>query len=454
MVQVVHSTDLNEKSFKLVNGKLEPVPSKDNTVVYDKEAGAAAYNPVRILWGAGEDITFEDLRDQHAAALVAEPTMTYFEMGSNARTTTLAKNVLDGGWDVTQFVSNSGVVGFVNPHARVVNKAGAPLFIDKYGNPVDPTTTVHNYNLKPEIYINLSEGAEAVFECVTPQKLRSLELLTNVRSNGYVQPILKGVFEYTDGSTVTGQIMPYNYNWYMGDLLDQTKRLVKATISVDNTYVNAPAMQKTQLWLDTVTGTAYSDASLPTAAAFTPVASVAYLYGYVNPNMPMKFYNLVTDLVDITEDCEIRANLASATVAANQPIPELVDGDNATGFKTTATSNSLTFTITPVSGKRFNKLMRLRMVLDAAAGTESVVKSVHSVVLSTLFGTRNGNATSNTRHLRIEDADIVDGKVVLLFNIAFPNTYPDSIEKLTVALSKTVAGAWNVSSIKVLGSMK
>ena len=454
VVQVVHSTDLSEKSFKLVDGKLEPVPSKDNTVVYAKKAGAASYNPVRILWGSGEDITFEDLRDQHAAALAAEPTMTYFEMGSNAGTVALAKNVVDGGWDMTQFYSNTGAFGVTYPRARVVNKDGAPLFIDKFGAPVDPTVYVHNYNLKPEVYINLSNGAEAVFECVTPQKLRSIELITNLRVSGYAQPILKGVFEYTDGTVVTGKLTPYNNNWYMADIVDQTKRLIKATLSVDNAHAAAPAMQKTQTWLDTATGTLYSDASLPEAAAFTPVVSVAYMYGYVYPDIQTKFYSLVKDLVNITQDCEVRANLPSATVAANLPIPELVDGNSDTVFKTTATSNALTFAISPVSGKSFKKLMRLNIVVDVPAGTEAVAKSINSVVVATMFGTRNGNSTSNTRHLRIEDTDIVDGKVTLLFNAAFANTYPDNVEKLTVALSKTVAGAWNINSISLLGSMR
>ena len=454
MVQVVHSTDLSEKSFKLVNGKLEPVPSKDNTVVYEKKAGAASYNPVRILWGSGADITFEDLRDQHAAALAAEPTMTYFEIGSNAGTEALAKNVVDGGWDTMQFYSNSGSGELLYPHARVINKEGAPLFIDKFGAPVDPTVIRNNYNLKPEVYINLSNGAKAVFECVTPQKLRSLELITNLRVSGYAQPILKGVFEYTDGTVVTDKLIPYNNNWYMGDIVDQTKRLIKVTLSVDNAHAAAPAMQKTQAWLDTATGTLYSDASLPEAAAFTPVASVSFLCGYVNPYMPTKFYSLVTDLENITQDCEVRANLPSATVAANLPIPELVDGNSNTVFKTTATSNALTFTISPVSGKRFNKLMRLHVVVDVPAGTEAVAKSINNAVVATMFGTRNGNLTSNTRHLRIEDADIVDGKVVLVFNAAFPNNYPDNVEKLTVALSKTVVGAWNINSIDLLGSMR
>lgn len=454
MVQVVHSTDLSAKSFKVVDGKLEAVPNKDNTIAYQKAAGAAGFNPVRILWNTGADITFEDLRDQHAAALAAEPDMTLLELCYNGYGQALAKNIVDGGWDVTAFTSTSGVVGISSPEARVINKPGAPLFIDKFGNPVDPARTVSNYNLKPEIYINLSNGSEAVFECVTPQKMRSLELVTNVRTSGYAQPILKGVFEYTDGTTVTGKLTPYNQSWYMGDIIDQTKRLVKATLSVDNAHAAAPAMQKTQAWLDTATGTLYSDASLPEAAAFTPVATVSYLCGYVNPNIPTKFYSLVTDMENITRDCEVRANLASATAAANSPIPELVDGNSATVFKTTATSNALTFTITPVSGKRFNKLMRFQVVIDVPAGTEAVAKSINSVVLANMFGTRNGTATSNTRHLRIEDADIVDGKVTLLFNVAFPNNYPDSVEKLTVALSKTVIGAWNINSVDLIGSMR
>ena len=454
MVQVVHSSDLSTKSFAVVAGKLEAVPNEDNTIAYQKAAGAAGYNPVRILWSDGADITFEDLRAQHAAALAAEPDMTLFEMVSNGFGQSLVKNKADGGWDITHFLSISGAVGLMYPEARVTNKAGAPLFIDKMGNPVDPSHTVFKYNLQPEFYLNLSEGAEATFECVTHQKLRSLELVTAVRASGYVNPILKGFIEYADGTTDTQYVMPYNNNWYMGDVIDQTKRVSKVTLTMDSTYTAFPAMQKTQMWLDTATGTVYSDADLPAAAAFTPVMTCLHLYGYVNPNMTEKFYDLTADNGNITSMCNVSANLASASVAANTPIPELVDGDDSTVFTTTATSNSLTFTITPVAGQRFHKLKTVRVELDVPAGTEAVVKSVTSAVVSTSFGTRNGTSTSNTRHLRIEDADIVNGKVTLLLSAAFPNVYPDTVQKMTVALTKTVAGAWNVSTIKVNGSMK
>lgn len=454
MVQVVHSTDLSAKSFKVVDGKLEAVPNKDNTLVYQKAAGAAGYNPVRILWNVGADITFEDFRDQHAAALAAEPNMTVFEMLYNGYGQSLSKNIVDGGWDVTAFLSTSGSLGLVYPRVQVTNKAGAPLFIDKFGNPVDPTRTVHNYNVQPEFYMNLSEGAEAVWECVTPQKLRSLELATSVRSNGYVLPMLKGKIEYADGSTDTLVVLPYNNNWYMGDVIDQTKRISKVTLTMDRSYTGFPAMQKSQMWLDTATGIVYSDSDLPAAAAFTPVVSVSYLYGYANPNMPQKFYDLTADNADISAMCDVKANLASATVAVSAPIPVLIDGNDATVFTTTATANLLTFTITPVAGKRFNKLKTVRVDLHVPAGTEGVVKSITGAVVTTSFGTRNGNATSNTRHLRIEDADIVGGKVSLLCSAAYPNVYPDTIDKLMVTLTKTTAGAWNVSGVKVNGSMK
>lgn len=454
MVQVVHSSDLSAKSFKVVDGKLEAVPNKDNTIAYQKADGAAGYKPVRILWSTGADITFEDLRAQHAAALAAEPDMTLFEMSYNGYGQSLSKNIVDGGWDITAFLSTSGTIGFQYPEARVINKSGAPLFIDKFGNPVDPAHTVSKYNLQPEFYMNLSEGAEAVWECVTPQKLRSLELATSMRANGYVLPMLKGKIEYADGSTDTQFVLPYNNNWYMCDVIDQTKRISKVTLTMDSAYTAFPAMQKSQMWLDTATGIAYSDADLSAAAAFTPVVSVSYLQGYANPNMTQKFYDLTADNADITAMCNVKANLASASVAANTAIPELVDGDDATVFTTTATSNSLTFTVTPVEGQRFNKLKTVRVDLHVPAGTEGVVKSITGAVVTTSFGTRNGNATSNTRHLRIEDADIVGGKVSLLFSAAFANTYPDTIEKLVVALTKATAGAWNVSGVKVNGSMK
>lgn len=454
MVQVVHSSDLSTKSFAVVDGKLEVVPNEDNTIAYQKAAGAAGFNPVRILWSDGADITFEDLRAQHAAALAAEPDMTYFEMISNGYAQALVKNKADGGWDITQFMSTAGTTGLLYPEAQVTNKAGAPLFIDKKGNPVDSARTVYKYNLQPEFYLNLSEGAEATFECVTPQKLRNLELVTAVRANGYVNPILKGLIEYADGTTDTQYVMPYNNNWYMGDVIDQTKRISKVTLTMDSSYTGFPAMQKSQMWLDTATGITYSDADLPAAAAFTPVVSVFYLNGYVNPNMTQKFYDLVADNADITAMCDVKANLASATVAANTAIPVLIDGDDATVFTTTATSNSLTFTVTPVAGQRFNKLKTVRVDLHVPAGTEGVVKSITGAVVTTSFGTRNGNATANTRHFRIEDADIVGGKVSLLCSAAFPNAYPETIEKLVVALTKTTAGAWNVSGVKVNGSMK
>ena len=94
------------------------------------------------------------------------------------------------------------------------------------------------------------------------------------------------------------------------------------------------------------------------------------------------------------------------------------------------------------------------MDLHVPAGTEDVVKSITGAVVTTSFGTRNGTATTNTRHLRIEDADIVGGKVSLLCSAAFPHIYPETIEKLVVALTKTTAGAWNVSGVKVNGSME
>lgn len=453
MVQVVHSSDLSAKSFKVVDGKLEAVPSEDTTLVYQKAAGAAGYNPVRILWNTGEDITFEDFRDQHAAALAAEPDMTVFELLYNGFAQSLSKNVVDGGWDVTPFLSTAGVSGLMYPKAQVTNKAGAPLFIDKFGNPVDPSRTVFKFNMQPLLYMNLSEGAEAVFECVTPQKLRSLELITSVGHNGFVQPMLKGKIEYADGTTDTRHVMPYNNNWFMSDIIDQTKRISKVTLTMDRAYTGFPAMQKTQTWLDTSTGIVYSDADLPAAAAFTPVMSCLYWQGHVNPNMTEKFYDLTADNVDITSMCSVSANLASASVAANTPIPELVDGDAATVFKTTDTSNALTFTVTPVAGQLFHKLKTVLIELDVPAGTEAVVKSLASAVVTTSFGTRNGIYTSNARHLRIEDADIVGGKVVLLLSAAFPNVYPEFVQRMSVALVKTVAGAWNVSTIKVNGSM-
>lgn len=453
MVQVVHISDLSAKSFKVIDGKLEAVPSEDNTITFTKAAGATGYNPVRVLWKKGEEITFEDLRAQHAAALAAEPDMTFFELQSGNYGQGLVKNVDDGGWDITQFYDNSGVAGLTYPEAQVTNKAGVPLFIDRMGNPVDPARTASNYNLREEFYLNLTEGAEATFECVIPQKMRSLELSTSVRTNGYVNPILVAIIEYADGVVDTRHAFPYNNNWYMGDIIDQTKRISKVTLKMDSAAIGAPAMQKVQTWLDTATGTLYSDADLPAAAAFTPVNSCIHLHGYANPYIPAPFYE-ASDEANITADCQVSANLASATVAANKPISVVVDGDDATVFTTTATSNALTFTVTPVAGKRFKKLTRVHVVLDVPAGNESVVKSITGVVVSASFGTRNGNASSNTRHLRIEDADIVDGKVVLVFNAAFPNTYPDNVEKLTVALSKTVVGAWNINSINLLGSMR
>ena len=379
--------------------------------------------------------------------------MTVFEMLYNGYGQSLAKNIVDGGWDVTAFLSTTGAVGLSYPEARVINKSGAPLFIDKFGNPVDLTRTSYRYNLQSEFYMSLSEGAEAVWECITPQKLRSLELVTSMRANGYVLPILKGKIDYADGSTDTQFVLPYNNGWYMGDVIDQTKRISKVTLTMDSSYTGFPAMQKSQMWLNTATGIAYSDADLHAAAAFTPVVGVSSLIGYANPNMTQKFYDLTADNADITAMCDVKANLASATVAANTAIPVLIDGNDATVFTTTATSNSLTFTITPVEGQRFNKLKTVRVDLSVPAGTEAVAKSITGAVVTTSFGTRNGNSTSNTRHLRIEDADIVGGKVSLLCSAAFHNVYPGTIEKLVVALTKTTAGAWNVSGVKVNGSM-
>ena len=454
-VQVVHSSDLAATSFKVnAEGKLEIVKDKRGGVVYEDVEGAqaAAYKPVRILWAAGQEITFDDLRNQFQAALAAVPDMTYFELVSNGYGQGLVKSAFDGGWDITLFYPTSGANGMMYPEARIVNGA-IPLFIDKMGNPNDKVAgSASNYNLEPQHFMNLEEGASAVWEPVVPVKLRSLEIITQVRVNGYIQPHLKALVEYADGTTFDSTSYPYNNNWYMGEVLDQSKRVSKVTWTMlANASVHTADSVVSTAKLDTATGTLYTIDNAAAPAGCKPVQSIAYVNGYnIDGKARTGFIRGRPEGVVASVKNRFVAT-SSAAAAAGTSTDNMLDGDSATFYRMGTTGNSLTLTATLKPGEVLNALHRVVLHIDVPTGEEAIVKSITSVVVATQSSMGNGNATSNTRHFRIQDADIASGKLVLSLFAGFPNTYPDPVDRITVVIAKSVAGSLQISELEIHG---
>ena len=80
------------------------------------------------------------------------------------------------------------------------------------------------------------------------------------------------------------------------------------------------------------------------------------------------------------------------------------------------------------------------------------MNSISRVVVATTVANATAVSTSNTRDLTGLQATLdANGNSYLALHAAFPNTYPDPTTRITVALTKTVAGNFKLAGIKVYG---
>ena len=464
MTQVVHSTDIGE-TLKVVAGKVEVDATDllDDLTEANKAAGIYEASFAQADMGkqyidateiqAGIDPvmpTFEELSSKMAALIAANPAATRLLTQYGTSVWGYVKGT-DGEWQMTTNYALSGVGGVMAPYCKVVNNAVNPLFVDGAGAAYDLSRDISQYSLYPQKWMRMVIGAAATWVLDKPQRLRSLELLTVPGISPYVQGSLAIVVTYIDGTTHSARAYPYNSNYYLGDQLDQTKRVKSVQFTVDAKTLSECGAIPTLHSRDFATGRLY----VKTHADYglhTPVLAINYIYGYHLFSDYQRFYSDDEAQVDITSEFTATASIAAleGTSAAN-----LVDGLGTTYYQSSTTANALTLTFAKNLATPPRIIKFIDVKLTPIVGSEAVFNSLSSVVVVGKIAVTGSNLISNTRHingLNAANAELdTDGNYVMRFLADTPNAYPYPEDELTVTLNKTVAGQFKVAGVTILG---
>ena len=456
--QVIHAADLHP-SLEVKDGKVQlngeavyGAMKADNLhiTVHENKPSDMYIDANSIDGGVNNNntLTFEELKAEFERLKAANPLAGRISIQSGGASWTFTKTAT-GEWVFGTTFYHGGVGGVTEGYGTVVNDPANPLFVKKDGTPVSALETLYTYNLQAARLMRMVVGAKATYKFVAPAKLRSSEITADVKLSGYVQGSLKVNILYANGSTFDGRARPYNNAWYMGDVIDQTLPVSEITVEVDAQTLEECGKLPTNFSRDFATGAEYHRTS-PDYALGTPYLTYSFWGSYChNTAMSAKFHLPEEGCVDITPDCTITANIAEA---AGFPLSNVRDNDPATAYKAATTGNSLTFTLQRVdtSPKVFR---HVDVTLQLELGSEASFESLSRVAVATSRNSATAGATSNTRDFTGIDSTKVDanGNITLRFMAGLANTYPDVTDKMTIALTKTVAGNFKVAGIKVFG---
>ena len=462
-IRVLHGTDLGQ-SLEISQGKLEVNAANVRQKLADAEIDAGifpnTYNQVDpannpyILHGEirsqleSTEPTYEELGLAFENALTENPNINRYVLQYGSTSWAWTKYA-DGRWLPGTHHYQSGANGILSPQARVVNDPANPLFVDRNGQPVDISKNVSNYNLLPANFMRMVVGASATWEVHKAVPLRSLELLTDAKMAGYAFGRLKADVEFEDGTIETIDVRPYTSGWYFGDVIKQSRYVKSVRIYVDAVTLEQVGKQPTHYAFD-FANKRYIHRSDPAYATATPVVNIFYIYGYYKRGIP-DFYH-PEDSIDITSEYTITSSIAASSSTS---VANLLDNNPLTYYQSSTTANSVTFTLDKIAGTpertpHFVELL-LTPLLPLFVDDPSM-NSISRVVVATSVANASAVSTSNTRDLTGLQAKLdANGNSYLALHAAFPNTYPDPTTRITVALTKTVAGNFKLACIKVYG---
>ena len=462
-LQVIRSTDLGD-TLAVVNNKLESNVSTLNALLREDAVEKGVFlNDYKQIDAAsrgyefvGEicsqtvvtEPTYAELNAAFDAALAANPNMNRYIMQYGSSSWGWTKYP-DGRWLPGTHHEQSGANGIASPQAIVVNDEANPLFVDRNGNPVDLSKNVSTYNLQPPVYMRMVVGASATWEVHKPVPLRSLELVVDTKISGYAFGQLKAEVTYEDGTVASINVRPYTNGYYFGDVIPQSKYVKKVKISVDDATLNQVGKFPTHYAFDFATKT-YIHRTDPMYTSATPVVVVNYIYGHSRRNIP-DFYR-IADTTSITNEFTVTSNIAAL---AGTSVENLLDDDLTTAYQSSTASNSLVLTLNKIPGtpQRNVHLVELTFApLTAGDAGDPVMNSINRVVVTTGVANASAVNTSNTRDLTgLQPTLDVNGNSYLALHAASPNTYPDIATRIVITITKTVAGNFRLTGIKVSG---
>ena len=462
-LQVIRSTDLGD-TLTVVGNKLETNVSSLNELLRDDAVSKGVFSneytqidPANQKYDFVGEIcsqtvttepTYAELNAAFDAALAANPDMNRYVMQFGSASWGWTKYP-DGRWLPGTHHEQSGANGILSPQATVINDESNPLFVDRNGNPVDPSKNVSTYNLQPPVYMRMVVGASATWEVHKPVSLRSLELLVDVKISGYAFGRLKAEVTYEDGTTEIVNVRPYTGGYYFGDVIPQSKYVKKVKISVDAATLNQVGKFPTHYAFDFTTKS-YIHRTDPSYSAATPVVVVAYIYGYYRRNIP-DFYR-ASDIALITNEFTITSNIAAL---AGTSVGNLLDDSLTTAYQSSTTANSLVLTLDKIPGtpQRYVHLVELTFApLTAGDANDPVMNSISRVVVTTGVANASAVNTSNTRDLiGLQPTLDANGNSYLELHAASPNVYPDIVNRIVITITKTVAGNFRLTGVKVSG---
>ena len=462
-LQVIRSTDLGD-TLTVVGGKLETNVSSLNELLRDYAVSKGVFlndytqiDPANRKYEFVGEIcsqtvttepTYAELNAAFDAALAANPDMNRYIMQYGSSSWGWTKYP-DGRWLPGTHHEQSGANGILSPQAIVVNDEANPLFVDRNGNPVDLSKNVSTYNLQPPVYMRMVAGASATWEVHKPVSLRSLDLLVDAKISGYAFGRLKAEVTYEDGTIENVNVRPYTGAYYFSDVIPQSKYVKKVKISVDAATLNQVGKFPTHYAFD-FTSKEYIHRTDPAYAAATPVVSVFYICGYHRRNIP-DFYN-ATDVTLITNEFKVTSNIAAL---AGTSVNNLLDDDPTTAYQSSTTANSLTLTLDKIPGTppRNVHLVELTFApLTAGDANDPVMNSINRVVVTTGVANASAVNTSNTRDLTgLQPTLDANGNSYLELHAALPNVYPEIANRIVITITKTVAGNFRLTGVKVSG---
>lgn len=462
-LQVIRSTDLGD-TLTVVGDKLETNVSSLNELLRDDAVSKGVFlnectqiDPANRKYELVSEIcsqtvttepTYAELNAAFDAALAANPDMNRYVMQFGSMSWGFTKYP-DGRWLPGTHHEQSGANGILSPQAIVVNDEANPLFVDRNGNPVDLSKNVSTHNLKPPVYMRMVAGASATWEVHKPVSLRSLELLVDVKISGYAFGRLKAEVTYEDGTIENVNVRPYTSGYYFGDVIPQSKYVKKVKISVDAATLKQVGKFPTHYAFD-FTSKEYIHRTDPAYAAATPVVVVSYIYGYYRRNIP-DFYK-ASDVTLITNEFTVTSNIAAL---AGTSINNLLDDDLTTAYQSSTTANSLTLTLDKIPGTtpRYVHLVELTFApLTAGDANDPVMNSINRVVVTTGVANASAVSTINTRDLTgLQPTLDANGNSYLELHAASPNMYPDIVNRIVITITKTVAGNFRLTGVKVSG---
>ena len=455
--QVVHGSDLGAE-LEVVNGKVRLNGEKIYGALQADGLHVGVFkNDATNTWvdvnftedglANSNTLTYAELKARFEANKAAYPDAKRFMYQVGATSWGFTK-MNDTEWMMGTSWKHIGVGGVTEGYATVSNDPANPLFVKQDGTPVSALETVSTYNLQAARYMRMVAGAKATYEMIVPVRLRSCEIITDVKLSGYCQGSLLATIEYGDGTVAVQRARTYNNNWYLGDIIDQTKPVSKITVEVDATTLVEAGKFPTNFSRDFATGVEYHRSS-PDYALGTPFHVYSYWHGYYHHALANRFHLPEVEAVDITADCTITTSIAADPAF---PLSNVLDADPATAYKASTTGNSLTLTVQRVSTAPY-VFRHVNIKLKLEAGQEAAFESLSRIAVVTSRTNGSSNATSNIHDFTgVNSASVdADGNLDVIAFAGFPNTYPDVTDRMTIALTKLVAGNFKIASVKVFG---